>query len=320
MTSKLSITPFIPQESALQRHGIFNLVNQLDRQAAQLARMVPAENANTLRRHMAVMNSYYSNLIEGNLALPHEIREAQRGHYSDDPVKRGHQLEAVAHIKVQEWIEGQELTLETVCSTWFILELHRRLYEGLPEPLRQLHDENEMVAMVEPGQWRQRDVKVGRHIPPGAEGLDSLMEGFCDEYRSIHYRGKHRLISFACAHHRFLWIHPFMDGNGRVARLWTETLFRAGGLESCGIWSLSRGLASQSSNYKAALAQADYPRQGASDGRGPLSQERLALFCKFMLKTVLDQVNHIGLENQELTDLVKERSAEPNIRVDLDKL
>lgn len=79
-------------------------------------------------------------------------------------------------------------------------------------------------------------------------------------------------------------------------------------------------LASQSSNYKAALAQADYPRQGASDGRGPLSQERLALFCKFMLKTALGQMKHIGLENQELTALVKERSAELNIRVDLDKL
>ncbi|SOB74784.1 Fic family protein [Marinobacter sp. LV10R510-11A] len=294
MTSKLAITPFIPQESALQRHGIFDLVNQLDRQAAQLARTLPADNANAIRRHMAVMSSYYSNLIEGSLVLPHEIREAQRGHYSDDPVKRGHQLEAVAHIKVQEWIEGQELTLETVCSTWFILELHRRLYEGLPESLRQLHDENEIVAMVEPGQWRQRDVIVGGHIPPVAKGLASLMEGFCDEYRSAHYQGKHRLISLTCAHHRFLWIHPFLDGNGRVARLWTETLFRAGGLESCGIWSLSRGLASQSPNYKAALAQADYPRQGASDGRGPLSQERLALFCKFTLETALQQVNDIS--------------------------
>jgi hypothetical protein len=35
MTSKLEITPFTPQESALQRHGIFDLVTQLDRQAAR---------------------------------------------------------------------------------------------------------------------------------------------------------------------------------------------------------------------------------------------------------------------------------------------
>jgi len=294
MTSKLDITPFIPQESALLRHGIFDLVTRLDRQAARLTGMVPTESANTIRRHMAVINSYYSNLIEGNRTLPHEIRQAQRGYYSEDPVKRDYQLESVAHIKVQEWIASQELTLETVCCTEFILALHRRFYEGLPESLRQVSDEKGAVAMVEPGQWRQRNVTVGRHVPPDANVLASLMEGFCDEYRSARYPGNNRLISLACAHHRFLWIHPFMDGNGRVVRLWTDALFRAQGVESYGLWCLSRGLARNSSAYKAALAQADYSAQGASDGRGPLSQERLALFCKFMLETALDQVSYIS--------------------------
>jgi len=87
--------------------------------------------------------------------------------------------------------------------------------------------------MVEPGHWRQQNVKVGRHIPPDAQGLVSLMEGFCNEYRSARYSGHSRLIGLACAHHRFLWIHPFLDGNGR----------------------------------------------------GYLRQERLALFCKFILET-----------------------------------
>ena len=293
MTSRLDITPFIPQESALQQHGIFDLVTQLDRQAARLTGMMPTESADTIRRHMAVINSYYSNLIEGNRTLPHEIREAQRGHYSEDPVKRDHQLESVAHIKVQEWVENQALTLETVCSTEFILALHRRFYEELPETLRQVHDESGIVAMVEPGHWRQQNVKVGQHIPPNAQGLASLMDGFCDEYRSARHSGYSRLIGLACAHHRFLWIHPFLDGNGRVVRLWTDALFRAVGLESYGIWCLSRGLARQSSDYKAALAQADYPRQGETDGRGYLSQERLALFCKFMLETALDQVSYM---------------------------
>lgn len=293
MTSKLEITPFIPQESALQRHGLFDLATQLDRQAARLTGMVPFKSAETIRRHMAVINSYYSNLIEGNRTLPHEIREAQRGHYSDDPVKRDYQLESVAHVKVQEWVNEQALTLEKVCSTDFILELHRRFYEGLPMSLQQVSDGDEVFATIEPGKWRDRNVIVGRHIPPKAEGLASLMEGFCDEYRSARYTGNKRLISLACAHHRFLWIHPFMDGNGRVVRLWTDALFRADGLESYGIWCLSRGLARQSSDYKAALAQADYPAQGAHDGRGPLSEERLSLFCRFILETALDQVRYI---------------------------
>ncbi|MFO8142401.1 MAG: Fic family protein [Marinobacter sp.] len=293
MTSKLEITPFLPQDSALERHGLLDLATRLDREASRLSGMVPTESADTIRRHMAVINSYYSNLIEGNRTLPHEIREAQRGKYSDDPVKRDHQLESLAHIKVQGWIEGKNPTLDEVCSTDFILELHRRFYEGLPESLRQVRDEKGIIAMVEPGQWRTRNVKVGQHIPPEAEGLESLMKGFCDEYRSARYPGNKRLISLACAHHRFLWIHPFLDGNGRVVRLWTDAAFRAAGLESCGIWCLSRGLARRSASYKSALAQADFPRQGTSDGRGALSEERLALFCKFMLVTALDQVRYI---------------------------
>lgn len=65
-----------------------------------------------------------------------------------------------------------------------------------------------------------------------------------------------------------------MDGSGRVVRLWTDALLRAAGLESYGIWCLSRGLARQLANYKAALAQADYPVQGTHDGQGPLSEDR----------------------------------------------
>ena len=295
MTSKLVITPFIPQETSLKKHGLFDLVTQLDRQAARLTGMVPTQSAETIWRHMSVINSYYSNLIEGNRTLPHEIREAQRGNYSDDPARRDNQLESVAHIKVQEWVGSQTLTLEKVCSTDFILELHRRFYEGVPASLREVRDnENKAVATVEPGKWREQSVEIGRHIPPKAEGLASLMKGFCDEYQSARYPGNKRLISIACAHHRFLWIHPFMDGNGRVVRLWTDALLRADGLESYGIWCLSRGLARQSADYKAALAQADYPAQGTHDGRVPLSEDRLALFCKFILEAALDQVNYIA--------------------------
>src|SRR5690554_7975342 len=129
MTSFLDLAPFVPREDALLEHGLLDLASELNREAAKLTGKLASETAETIRKHMAVINSYYSNLIEGNRTLPHEIREAQRGDFSHDPVKRDHQLESVAHVKVQEWIGGQELALETVCSTDFILELHCRFYE-----------------------------------------------------------------------------------------------------------------------------------------------------------------------------------------------
>ena len=52
------------------------------------------------------MNCYYSNLIEGHYTHPVDIERALKDEYSADPEKRDLQLEAKAHIKVQEWIDA----------------------------------------------------------------------------------------------------------------------------------------------------------------------------------------------------------------------
>ena len=97
------------------------------------------------------------------------------------------------------------------------------------------------------------------------------------------------------ARHRLAaWIHPFSDSNGRVMRLFTDAALKAIGLESSGVWCLSRGLARLSSRYKSALAQADVARQGDYDGRGVLSERTLIAFCDFMLDTANDQVAYMS--------------------------
>src|SRR3546814_8167832 len=52
-----------------------------------------------------------------------------------------------------------------------------------------------------------------------------------------------RIIAMATAHHRFNWIHPFPDGNGRVSRLMSHAMGQAAGIGAHGLWSVSRGLA-----------------------------------------------------------------------------
>ena len=93
----------------------------------------------------------------------------------------------------------------------------------------------------------------------------------------------------AAAHHRILWIHPFLDGNGRVARLISHALFRRQGVGSS-FWAVSRGLARNVTDYKGLLMAADRPRTGDTDGRGKLSEEALFQFCRFFLKVSIDQV------------------------------
>ena len=99
---------------------------------------------------------------------------------------------------------------------------------------------------------------------------------------------RRRLIA-AAAHHRFLWIHPFLDGNGRVARLMSHAVLLQT-LDTGGVWSIARGLARNVRTYKRHLAECDHPRRNDLDGRGNLSEEGLASFTRFFLGTCLDQV------------------------------
>lgn len=81
-----------------------------------------------------------------------------------------------------------------------------------------------------------------------------------------------------------------MDGNGRVMRLMSHaTLLDA--LDTGAVWSIARGLARNSDTYKAHLAACDLPRRNDLDGCGALSEETLAAFTEFFLRTCLDQVN-----------------------------
>ena len=261
---------------------------------AKLAGRLTEVTKGTIRQHMAVINSYYSNLIEGNHTPPHEIRAAQRGEYHDDPLKRDLQKESVAHIHVQNWIKQQAPDQDSVYSCDFLKALHREFYTQLPEHMWEIKDEEgKLKGKIVPGEWRTDHVKVGRHIPPSADNLDSLMQQFCEIYHPGRYNGDRKYIALMCAHHRFVWIHPFLDGNGRVVRLFTDAALSGLGLNSVGVWCISRGLARLSNDYKMLLARADFPRQGIHDGRGLLSQENLVDICRYMLGTTIDQVEYI---------------------------
>jgi Fic family protein len=104
-----------------------------------------------------------------------------------------------------------------------------------------------------------------------------------------------------------MWIHPFLDGNGRVARLFTEAYFHRIPVLGYGLWSVSRGLARRNADYKAALTWADAPRRNDLDGRGNLSNEGLIQFCRFFLEVCLDQVEYMGdlLKLEELIQRIR---------------
>jgi Fic family protein len=131
-------------------------------------------------------------------------------------------------------------------------------------------------------------VKVGQHLAISPATVPQFMERFEHAYARL---GKtDSIIASATAHHRLLWIHPFLDGNGRVARLMSHASLLET-LDTGALWSVARGLARNVKEYKGHLAACDLPRRNDLDGRGSLSEENLAAFVRFFLKTCIDQVD-----------------------------
>lgn len=234
------------------------------------------------------MNCYYSNLIEGHDTHPVDIERALNNDYSLDTRKRNLQLEARAHVKVQAWIDEGGLSAGAATNSG-ILEIHKRFCSFLPEELLWVLDvENETRHRILPGVLRNRDVKVGHHIPVSPGVLPAFLKRFETCYSNL---GRlDTIISAAAAHHRLLWIHPFMDGNGRVARLMSHAMLLEP-LNTGGMWSVARGLARNEQQYKELLANCDQQRRNDLDGRGNLSEEALVDFTLFFLEICIDQVS-----------------------------
>jgi len=265
---------------------------------------LPGTVALALADLVRAMNCYYSNLIEGHDTHPIDIERALQGDYSANPKKRDLQLEAKAHITVQRWIDEGGLQ-EPVTAPASIVELHRRFCELLPEDLLYVEDPvtKERVPVV-PGQLRERYVQVGRHVPPSPDALPQFLDRLHQAYR---YGGRTQaILAAACAHHRLLWIHPFLDGNGRVARLMSYAMLRDT-LDTKGLWSVARGLARQERIYKEKLQACDGPRRGDMDGRGNLSEAALASFTEFFLRTCLDQIDFMSalMQPDRLRDRIR---------------
>lgn len=166
------------------------------------------------------MNCYYSNLIEGHNTHPRDIDRAMAAQYSSDPARRTSQLEARAHIEVQQLIDsGQDPKVSTTSSE-YLRWIHFQFCSRLPEELLTTqHPDTGDIMTVIPGEFRTNWVQVGSHIPPSADELVQYMSRFEQAYDTQRLSRSQGIIGVAAAHHRFVWIHPFLDGNGRVARL-----------------------------------------------------------------------------------------------------
>ena len=280
--------PLLVGSDSRHRAALTDLAFELTQKSAGFRSSLPPSLLVSLANLVRAMNCYYSNLIEGHDTHPIDIERALKNDYSTDTHKRDLQLEAKAHIQVQEWIDGGGLTEKRAFTAEGICETHRRFGDLLPEDLLWVEDPvtKERVRVV-PGELRQRDVQVGRLVAISPGALPRFLERFENVYGRL---GKtETIIGSAAAHHRLLWMHPFLDGNGRVARLMSHAVL-LDTLDTGAVWSVARGLARNVQQYKQLLANCDQTRRNDLDGRGTLSEEALAEFTQFFLTVCIDQV------------------------------
>ncbi|MBS0455583.1 MAG: Fic family protein [Proteobacteria bacterium] len=278
-----SVHQFEPLLPVQRLDELRDITRAIFEKAAALRNAASEPVRDAVREVVRSMNSYYSNLIEGQGTHPINIERALRMDFSTKPDVARRQRLATAHIEAEIELEQRVTTEAAALGSAFLQEAHQSLYGRLGEQDR-LSDEGRVIV---PGEWRKVDVRVGRHQPPTWESVPRFLARMDEIYGRL--KGLDAVLyTVASAHHRMMWTHPFEDGNGRAVRLQTHCAMH---LLGGGMWSVNRGLARDRQRYYLMLDEADSMRQGDLDRRGNLSEKMLWQWCRYFLGVCLDQVD-----------------------------
>lgn len=299
--------PLLPQKALARLHERSQaIVNRSIRLAGQAHHTTQG----ALRELVRAMNSYYSNRIEGQGTTPYNIELALQRDFSNKPDVARLQRIALAHIEAEQELEARTRGGTEPLLSAFALDAHRALYGRLNVADRTTDD----GVVVGPGEIRKQNVEVGTHVPPAWESIPQFFAKF-DQVYARERSWDDRLVGIASAHHRFAWIHPFIDGNGRAARLQTHAALEP---VTSGLWSVNRGLARRREEYYARLSEADGLRRGDFDGRGNLSEAGLRDWVEFFLDVCEDQATFMSTM-LDLDDMKRRIQALVTFRASQDK-
>jgi len=270
--------------------------------STQLSQRLHPTTAASLANLLRLTNSYYSNLIEGNVTRPLDIERGLAEQLDDDLRTRDLQREAAAHVRVQQKIDEmhRQGSLSEPASVDFVRWLHCAFYEKAPEAMLRITRKDGSAYSMVPGELRHQpfqDNLVGRHMPPSSAVVADFMRYFESQFRMSGVGRARQILQVAIAHHRFNYIHPFPDGNGRVRRLLAHAMVQRAGIGAHGLWSVSRGLSRglpERPSYKSMMDATDAPRAGDLDGRGNLSLAALLEFTQWFCDVMLDQLEFMS--------------------------
>lgn len=158
-----------------------------------------------LQSYFNLAYTYESNRIEGNtLSLQETNLVVNEGITIGGKTLQEH-LEAINHQDAIHFIEQLVVNLQTFNKS-VLLQLHQLILMG--------------IDTKNAGVFRTVEVRISgsKHLPPSPLLLNDLMDGYFEFYE-LNKRTMHPVLLAAEMHERLVTIHPFIDGNGRTARL-----------------------------------------------------------------------------------------------------
>jgi len=238
----------------------------------QLQGTTPAQVFFQLKHIFHMLESLGSARIEGNHTTLADYVESK---LEGTPQAPSDQLREMENIEAAMAYIEESIQPDDGLTEHFIRELHALTVNEL-----------EREGDATPGAYRQKQVKIAQaeHLPPEFIQVPHYMQELV-AFINENHPPKYDLIKVALAHHRFGWVHPFGNGNGRVVRLLTYALLikygfnvKTGGrvLNPTAVFCNDRD------KYYAMLARADTG-----------TQEGLEAWCIYVLQGILDELRKV---------------------------
>ncbi|MEA1863863.1 MAG: Fic family protein [Euryarchaeota archaeon] len=194
----------MPKNPPMQEKLLSRISEKMQR--IDLLRPLPADAVKRLHEEMRLLHTYHSNAIEGNTLTLSETKLVLETGITIGGKALADHIEATNNARAFDLIEDLAKGGRAIDHVT-IQEIHEVVTAGI---------------LTDSGRYRTHNVRIvgAKKTPPDWSKVVGLMDRLIEDIaESETHRHRHPVETAAFLHHRFVEIHPFTDGNGRVARL-----------------------------------------------------------------------------------------------------
>lgn len=225
-----------------------------------------------LSRVFRMLESISSARIEGNDTSIQDYMNARGNTVLPPRHQEIHNMETA-----MEWLDN-EITEGFVFNKAMLFELHKKIMHLLPPPPEGEGDRT-------PGKYRTTSSQRSSHASPEAYEVPFYMDELF-EFINKPVAPQYKLIKVATAHHRFAWIRPFNNGNGRTVRLLTYAMLVEAG------FSIKNGRIATPAAIFSAYRHEYYQYLSHADSG---TEQSMAFWCEYLLEALMRETLKVDL-------------------------